>query len=89
MPEHTDRTSLGCDANVAAALAYLLGWISGVAILLIERHNAFVRFHALQSVLVFGFLSLAWFFSVSIPLVGWIVSFFIRFRRCPRCSGCC
>ena len=77
MPENTDRTALGCDANVAAALAYLLGWISGVVLLLTERHNRFVRFHALQSILVFGALSLAWFLCLAIPLLGWLISFIL------------
>ena len=77
MPENTDRTALGCDANVAAALAYLLGWISGVVLLLAERQNRFVRFHALQSILVFGALSLAWFLCLAIPLLGWLISFIL------------
>lgn len=77
MAENTDRTVLGCDANVAAALAYLLGWISGVVLLVTERQNRFVRFHALQSVLVFGSLSLAWFLCLSIPLIGWLISFMV------------
>jgi uncharacterized membrane protein len=77
MPENTDRTALGCDANVAAALAYLLGWISGVVLLVAERQNRFVRFHALQSILVFGALSLAWFLCLAIPLLGWLISFIL------------
>jgi uncharacterized membrane protein len=75
--ERTARTALGCDANVAAALAYLLGWISGLVILLMERQNRFVRFHALQSILVFGALSLAWFLCLSIPILGWLISFIL------------
>ena len=77
MPDNTDRTSLGLDANVVAALAYLLGWISGALLLLTERQNRFVRFHALQSVIVFGTLSVAWFVFLSIPLLGWLISFLL------------
>jgi uncharacterized membrane protein len=77
MPDHSDRTSLGLDANVAATLAYFLGWISGAILLLTERQNRFVRFHALQSVIVFGALSLAWFVCLSIPLLGWLISFIL------------
>jgi uncharacterized membrane protein len=77
MPENTDSTALGCDANVAAALCYVLGWISGVAILAVERQNRFVRFHALQSILVFGGLSVAWFLCLSMPLLGWLISFIV------------
>jgi uncharacterized membrane protein len=77
MTDNTERTALGCDANVAAALAYVLGWISGAVLLLTERQNRFVRFHALQSVIVFGTLSLAWFLCLSIPFVGWLISFIL------------
>ena len=77
MPDNTDRTSLGLDANVVATLAYFLGWISGAILLVTERQNRFVRFHALQSVIVFGILSLAWFLFLSIPLLGWLISFIL------------
>ena len=72
-----NKTSIGLDENLAGALAYALGWITGVALLIVERENQFVRFHALQSAIVFGTLSAVWFFGVSIPLLGWIVSFVI------------
>ena len=55
-------SSTGLDPNFAAALAYLGGPFSGVLILLVERANGFVRFHAWQSILVLGgigFLSAA------------------------------
>lgn len=40
--------------NLVAALSYLLGFITGVVILLIEKDDKFIRFHAMQSVIVFG-----------------------------------
>jgi uncharacterized membrane protein len=43
--------------NVAAMLAYLFGWISGLVLLLVDR-RPFVRYHAAQSVVVFATLSL-------------------------------
>ncbi|MEX1127625.1 MAG: hypothetical protein WD227_12005 [Vicinamibacterales bacterium] len=72
-----EKTASGMDENVAGALAYALGWITGAAFLLTEPSNKFVRFHALQSVIVFGGLSVAWFIAVSIPLLGWFVAFII------------
>jgi uncharacterized membrane protein len=41
---------------VAAALAYLAGPFSGVIVLLAERSNPFVRFHAWQSIVGLGLL---------------------------------
>jgi len=77
VPENKAPTALGLDANVAAAVAYMLGWITGIAVLLIERDNRFVRFHAMQSTIVFGVLSVAWFLFLSIPLLGWLISFMV------------
>ena len=61
-----EKTSTGLEANVAGLLCYVLGWISGLVFILIEKENKFVRFHAVQSIIVFGALTLA-----SIVL-GWI-----------------
>lgn len=55
----------------------MLGWITGLALLLTERENRFVRFHALQSVIVFGSLCALWFVGLSIPIIGWLISFMI------------
>lgn len=40
--------------NIFAALTYLFGAVTGIIFLLFERKNAFVRFHAMQSVITFG-----------------------------------
>ena len=52
-----DKTSTGLAENVAGMLCYVLCWISGVVFLVIEPSNKFVRFHAMQSILVFGGLN--------------------------------
>ena len=70
-------TSSGLDENVAGALTYALGWITGIGFLLTEPANKFVRFHALQSIIVFGGLSIAWFIAMSIPLLGWLIAFVV------------
>lgn len=51
-------SSTGLEPNLAAALAYLAGPFSGLLILLIERTNSFVRFHAWQSVVGLGGLGI-------------------------------
>ena len=40
--------------NLVAALSYFLGFITGVVILLVEKDDKFIRFHAMQSTLIFG-----------------------------------
>ena len=63
------------DSNVAAALSYALMWLSGLAFLVIEKEDDFVRFHAAQSVVVFGGLTVGWIiFSVVLfsPLFSFV-----------------
>ena len=72
-----EKSSVGLDSNVAGALAYAMGWVTGLAFLLAERSSRFVRFHALQSTIVFGALSVAWMVSLSIPIFGWILAFVV------------
>src|ERR1700756_2858422 len=45
----------GLQENVAGLLCYLLGWLTGIIFLLIDK-RPFVRFHAAQSIVVFGVL---------------------------------
>ncbi len=54
----TAPSSTGLDQNSAAALAYLAGPFSGILILLVERANDYVRFHAWQAVVGLGGLGL-------------------------------
>jgi uncharacterized membrane protein len=70
MPDTGGRSSLGMSENVAGLLAYLFGWISGLIIFLIERESQFVRFHALQSLIFFGSLTLIISIFGRIPIVG-------------------
>jgi uncharacterized membrane protein len=53
-----ERTSMGMKARTAGLLSYLFGWVGGLVFLLLERDNRFVRFHAIQSILFFGTVSI-------------------------------
>lgn len=76
LPEDLGSTASGLDPNVAAALAYAVGWVSGLVLLFFEP-NKYVRFHALQSAIAFGGLSLAWMVALSLGPPGWILAVFI------------
>jgi uncharacterized membrane protein len=69
------KTETGLEPNVAGLLCYVLGWVSGLVFLLLEKKDKFVRFHAIQSIIVFGAISVVsfvlWMFTW-IPYV-WIV----------------
>jgi uncharacterized membrane protein len=73
-PTPAGKSSTGLDANFAAMLAYLLGPITGVAFLLKEQESRFVRFHAMQSTLVFLSLFGAAVMLNTIPLLGQVLS---------------
>ncbi|GAA0506578.1 Uncharacterized membrane protein [Halorubrum aquaticum] len=74
-------TGTGLEPNVAGALSYLLGPITGVLFYVLEPEDAFVRFHAVQSTLVFGglfvaslVLSVVLTLVSFVPGVGWIAA---------------
>ena len=45
------NTSLGLDENIEGALCYVLGIITGVLFLILEKESSYVKFHAWQSIL--------------------------------------
>ena len=65
------RSSLNMSENVAALIAYLFGWLSGLIIFIVEKESRFVRFYALQSLVFFGGMSLILGVLGRIPVVGW------------------
>jgi uncharacterized membrane protein len=66
------KTNIGLEANVAALLSYLVGFITGIIFYVVEKENKFVRFHAMQSIVVFGGLFV-------LNLVNTFVLFFLPF----------
>jgi uncharacterized membrane protein len=71
------NTSTGIKENVAGLLCYLLGWVTGVIFILIEKENKFVRFHAMQSIIVFGGITVINIILGYIPYVGWLIALII------------
>ena len=72
-----EKTSTGLTENVAGLLCYVLGWVSGLVFVLIEPENKFVRFHAIQSIAVFGVLTVAGIIVGWIPVIGGFLSWAI------------
>jgi len=67
-PGQTGKSSTGLDENIAALLAYIFGWLSGLVFFLIEKDSKLVRFHAMQSIL----------FSIAMVVLGvalWVIAF--------------
>lgn len=72
----SNQGSGGLDPKLAGALSYLCGWLSGVIILLMEKENKEVKFHAWQSIFM-SLAAFAYFFATFIlgfiPFVGIII----------------
>lgn len=75
----------GLPENIAGALSYLIGPITGVAFFIIDRQRPFVRFHAVQSigltivwvVLVVALMLVSAVLGV-IPVLGVLVSLLLN-----------
>lgn len=68
-PPRSD-TSVGMEPNVAGLLCYLGLWVTGIIFFVLERKNLWVRFHAAQSLLIFGTLLVAGLVLGWIPYIG-------------------
>ena len=73
-PGQIGKSSTGLDENIAALLAYVFGWVSGLVFFLMEKDSKLVRFHAMQSILfcvVAAVLGIAlWVLTFLFLLVG-------------------
>lgn len=87
------KTSLGIDENIEGALSYFLGFITGILLLLLEKDNKFVRFHAMQStivsillfvvVVILGIIPLFWLmlpFIWLLELILWLLLMFKAYQ---------
>ena len=79
-PGANTTTTTGLPSNVAAALA-CIPLIGGLVFYIIEKHDQFVRFYAMQSIIFGGvwflFNLASWILHVifaAIPFAGWALS---------------
>ena len=69
------KTILGLEENVEGALCYLLGAITGILFLFLEKESDFVKFHAMQSTVTSISLIIVWIVFVILgTIVGMVVS---------------
>lgn len=76
-PASEDISSTNLDPKVGGLLCYLGIWITGIIFLILERKNIYIRFHAIQSIIVFGVLSIAFLILSRIPMIGVLFSLFV------------
>lgn len=84
--EATVETKDDNNENLMAALAYVLGFLSGAVIFLIEKDkpdkSRFVIFHAMQSIvlsIVLIVISILLAIIAVIPIIGWIIAIIAGF----------
>jgi uncharacterized membrane protein len=80
-PAEPRASSTGLSPQLAAVLAYLGWWVSGLIFWWLERDDSYVRFHAAQSVVAFGIVALvvAGFGAMAIATLPLLPSAFILF----------
>ncbi len=71
------NTALGIGENIEGALCYVLGWITGIVFLVVEKNNQYIRFHAMQSLVVFLGLFVLSVVVGWIPIIGWLIAILI------------
>jgi len=81
-PRAPSSSTAGIEENVAAALCYLVGVLTGILFLVLEPYNRnpVIRFHAFQSIfawiasIVVGMvLSTVSYIFVAVPFIGWLI----------------
>jgi uncharacterized membrane protein len=66
------ESSTGLSANIAGLLCYVALWVTGIVFLVWEKKSTFVKFHAWQSIMTFGVLTLAHLIlSTMLIDIGW------------------
>jgi uncharacterized membrane protein len=74
--EEKGQSSTGLDENVAGFLCYLLGFITGIVFLVVEKESSFVKFHAKQSTITFLGLFVISLILGWIPVIGILILIF-------------
>ncbi len=67
------ESSTGMSPDIAGLLCYLFMWITGIVFVVIEKKSTFVKFHAWQSIMTFGVLTVALLILGPIPFIGRIL----------------
>lgn len=91
VPTPVAPSSEGLAENVAGLLCYALGWLTGIIFLLIDK-RPWVKFHAAQSIAVFGGLTIirigiifmssfvGWGVFAVIGLLGFVLWIFLMIK---------
>jgi uncharacterized membrane protein len=74
--EDEKRSSTGLDENVAGLLCYLLGFITGIIFLIVEKKSDYIKFHATQSTITFLGIFVILVIFGWVPIINILISIF-------------
>jgi uncharacterized membrane protein len=74
MKRPAGESDTGWDSNFAAALSYVLGLVSALVFLAIEKKDEYVRFHAMQSAFTFAAVLIARVLISALPVAAGILN---------------
>ena len=64
------------DDNLMGALAYILGWLSGLIVFLVKKDSKFAKFHAMQSILLnVVAIVITIIYGIGLTIVGMVIGF--------------
>ena len=66
-PPANQPQSAGLDKKTSAVLSYALGWFTGIIFLFVGKNDPDVKFHASQSIIFFGAVSMV---NIVLSIVG-------------------
>jgi uncharacterized membrane protein len=65
------ESSTGLSANIAGLLCYVALWVTGIVFVVMEKKSKFVKFHAWQSIMTFGALTVVQIILSIIGTIAW------------------
>ena len=72
------KTASGLQPNLAGLLSYVLGIVTGLIFFFLEKDNQFVKFHAVQSIVLSVTLFVVQLVLAVIPVVGVVVGLLLN-----------
>jgi uncharacterized membrane protein len=71
------KSSTGLESNIGGLLSYLVGWITGLIFFLIEQEDEYVRYHAMQSIIFFGAITVIQIVLIILAFIPYIGLIFL------------
>ena len=73
MVEEKNKSTSGVPQGIAGVICYFIPLVGGLVFLFLEKENKLVRFHAVQSILLWIVFLLVLAIFSWIPIIGWLI----------------